>query len=429
MNIVTNEEDEVILDSDLNLNKDFNLFRTLSEGNNIDNPYIFYKKLREFDPVFYMQSSAGFLSENMWVITKYADINKVLASKKFGRSTNTVTDSDPGNKRVNAIKELKQNWVTFLDPPYHTRVRGFINKTFTTKLVNDFKPRIESIADFLIDCFEDDGEFELKNDFAYPLAAISIAEIMGIPAEDRIIIRNCAHKLVKVLDGVALGLSTDEIQQMYDAAEEVKDYFGKIVSEKAKAPGNDLISALIDLKINDDRLSELEVSATAALMIIDAHESIKNLIGNGLYALLQNPDQLELLRTNPELAENAVDEFLRYDSPGQFTGRRAMEDFELGGKMIAKGSQVVCMLGAGNRDPERYDNPDKLDIKRERINPLSFGGGIHYCAGAMLSKVEGEIGFKKLLERLPNLRLKKDEEYHFEKTYHGRGLKSLELRF
>ncbi|MCB0728904.1 MAG: cytochrome P450 [Ignavibacteriae bacterium] len=429
MNIVTNEEDEVILDSDLNLNKDFNLFRTLSEGNNIDNPYIFYKKLREFDPVFYMQSSAGFLSENMWVITKYADINKVLASKKFGRSTNTVTDSDPGNKRVNAIKELKQNWVTFLDPPYHTRVRGFINKTFTTKLVNDFKPRIESIADFLIDCFEDDGEFELKNDFAYPLAAISIAEIMGIPAEDRIIIRNWAHKLVKVLDGVALGLSTDEIQQMYDAAEEVKDYFGKIVSEKAKAPGNDLISALIDLKINDDRLSELEVSATAALMIIDAHESIKNLIGNGLYALLQNPDQLELLRTNPELAENAVDEFLRYDSPGQFTGRRAMEDFELGGKMIAKGSQVVCMLGAGNRDPERYDNPDKLDIKRERINPLSFGGGIHYCAGAMLSKVEGEIGFKKLLERLPNLRLKKDEEYHFEKTYHGRGLKSLELRF
>lgn len=429
MSTVSIEEDDVILDSDLNLNKDFNLFKTLSEGNNIDYPYIFYKKLREFDPVFYMQSSAGFLSENMWVVTKYADINKVLSSKKFGRGTNTVADSDLGNKRVNAISELKQNWVTFLDPPYHTRVRGFINKTFTTKLVNDFKPRIESIADFLIDCFEDDGEFELKNDFAYPLAAISIAEIMGIPAEDRIIIRNWAHKLVKMLDGVALGLSTDEIQQMYQAADEIRDYFGNIVSEKAKTPGDDLISALLNLSINDERLSELEVSATAALMIIDAHESIKNLIGNGMYALLQNPDQHELLKANPEFAENAVDEFLRYDSPGQFTGRRAMEDFELGGKLITKGSQVVCMLGAGNRDPDRYENPDKLYIKRERINPLSFGGGIHFCAGAMLSKVEGEIGFNKLLERLPNLRLKKDEEYHFEKTYHGRGLKSLELLF
>ncbi|MEZ4821373.1 MAG: cytochrome P450 [Ignavibacteria bacterium] len=142
-------------------------------------------------------------------------------------------------------------------------------------------------------------------------------------------------------------------------------------------------------------------------MIIDNTESIKNLIGNGMYALLQNPDQLELLKANPELAENAVDEFLRYDSPGQFTGRRAMEDFELGGKQIAKGSQVVCMLGAGNRDPERYDNPDKLDTKRERINPLLSGGGIHYCAGAMLSKVEGEIGINKLLERLPGIRLEK----------------------
>lgn len=419
------EDDEVILDID----KDFNLFKTLSEGINIDNPYIYYKKLREYDPVFYMKSSAGFLSENMWVITGYADNNKVLSSRKFGRGTNTVTDFDLEGKRVNAITELKQNWVTFLDPPYHTKVRGFINKTFTSKLVNDFKPGIESIADFLIDCFKDDCEFELKNDFAYPLAAISIAEILGIPPEDRIIIRNWAHKLVKVLDGVALGLSTDEIQQMYEAAGEIKDYFGKIVSEKTKDPGNDLISAMIRMEINEERLSEIEVTATAALLIIDAHESIKNLIGNGMYALLKNPDQLELLKANPGLAENAVDEFLRYDSPGQFTGRRAMEDFEVGGKLIQKGSQVVCMLGAGNRDPERYENPDSLDIKRERINPLSFGGGIHFCAGAMLSKIEGEIGFNKLLERLPGIRLKEDEEYHFEKTFHGRGLKNLYLNY
>jgi len=425
MNNVTIEEDELISGID----KDFNLFRTLSEGNNIDNPYFFYKKLRDYDPVFYMQSSAGFLSENMWVVTKYADNNKVLSSKKFGRGTNAVSDTDLGNIRVNAISELKQNWVTFLDPPSHTRIRGFINKTLTSKLVIDFRPRIESIADFLIECFEDDCEFELKNDFAYPLAAISIAEILGIPAEDRIIIRNWAHKLVKVLDGVALGLSTDEIQQMYEAADEIKDYFGKIVSEKIKSPGNDLITAMMDLEINGDKLTELELSATASLLIIDAHESIKNLIGNGMFALLKNPDQLKLLKANPELAENAVDEFLRYDSPGQFTGRRAMEDFELGGKLITKGSQVICMLGAGNRDPERYENPDKLDIQRERINPLSFGGGIHFCAGAMLSKIEGEIAFNKLLEKLPGLRLKEDEEYHFEKTYHGRGLKSLELNY
>ncbi len=414
------------------INEDFNLFRTLSEGNNNDNPYRIYKKLREYDPVFLMKSSAGFLSENMWIITKYADNNRVMASKKFGRGTNIINVDNVSSlkdRKVNSLTELKQRWVTFLDPPYHTKIREYINKTFTTKLVNNFKPRITSIADFLIDCFEDEGEFELKSEFSYPLAAIVIAELLGVPPEERNLIRGWGSKLVKVLDGVAMGLSTDEIQLVYKAADEIKDYFRKIVSEKAKDPKDDLISAMLKMEIDGDRLTELEVTATAVLLMVDAHESTKNLIANGMYALLQNPEQFELLKKNSSLTENAVEEFLRYDSPGQFTGRRAHTDYEIGDKLIKKGSQVICMLGAGNRDPEEFEDPDTLDIRRKNVKPLSFGGGLHYCAGAMLSRLEGQVAFDTLLKRLPDMRLKDDEEYHYEKTFHGRGLVSLDLKF
>ena len=414
------------------INEDFNLFKVLSEGSNNDDPYFFYKKLREYDPVFYMKSSAGFLSENMWILTKYADNNRVMASKKFGRGTNILNvDNFSALKvrKVNSLTELKQRWVTFLDPPYHTRIREYINKTFTTKLVNNFKPRITSIADFLIDCFEEEGEFELKSEFSYPLAAIVIAELLGVPPEDRNLIRGWGGKLVKVLDGIAMRLSTDEIQLVYKAADEIKEYFQKIVAEKAANPKDDLISAMLKMETDGDRLTELEVTATAVLLMVDAHESTKNLIANGMYALLKNPKQFELLRKDPSLTENAIEEFLRYDSPGQFTGRRAHVDYEIGGKLIKKGSQVICMLGAGNRDPEEFENPDTLDITRQNVKPLSFGGGLHYCAGAMLSRLEGEVAFNTLLARLPDLRLKDDEEYHYEKTYHGRGLVNLVLLF
>ena len=414
------------------INEDFNLFKTLSEGNNNDDPYFFYKKLRESEPVFYMKSSAGFLSDNMWIISKYADINKVLSSRKFGRGTHLAGNPDyPSAKerKINTLAVLKQNWVTFIDPPLHTKIREFINKTFTTKLVYNFEPRISAISNYLIDCFEDEGEFEMKNDFSYPMAGLVIAELLGIPPEERNYIRGWGNKLLKVLDGVAKGFSADEIQSIYKAADEIKDYFQNIVAEKKANPKEDLISALLNMEIDGEKLSELEVAANAALLVVDAHESTKNLIANGMYALLQEPEQFEMLKKDPSLTENAIEEFLRYDSPGQFTGRIAHEDYELGGKLIKKGSQVICMLGSGNRDPEEFENPDKLDILRKNVKPLSFGGGIHYCAGAMLSRLEGQVAFDTLLKRLPDMRLKEDEEYHYEKTFHGRGLVSLDLKF
>ena len=322
------------------INEDFNLFQVLSEGNNNDDPYFFYKKLRESEPVFYMKSSAGFLSDNMWIISKYADINKLLSSRKFGRGTHLAGNPDyPSAKerKINTLAVLKQNWVTFIDPPLHTKIREFINKTFTTKLVYNFEPRIAAISNYLIDCFEDEGEFEMKNDFSYPMAGLVIAELLGIPPEERNYIRGWGNKLLKVLDGVAKGFSADEIQSIYKAADEIKDYFQNIVAEKKANPKEDLISALLNMEIDGEKLSELEVAANAALLVVDAHESTKNLIANGMYALLQEPEQFEMLKKDPSLTENAVEEFLRYDSPGQFTGRIAHEDYELGGKLIKKG--------------------------------------------------------------------------------------------
>jgi cytochrome P450 len=233
-------------------------------------------------------------------------------------------------------------------------------------------------------------------------------------------------QIVKTLDVVTNQFSSEDLQNIYKCAEEIKDYFSKIVSEKIKSPKNDLISKLLTVKDKDDQLTKEEVIATLVLMTMDAHEAPKNLITNGLYALLKNPDQLEKLKNKPELIENAVEEFLRFDSPAQFTGRRANEDEILGNKEIKKGIQIICMIGAGHRDPEKFENPDELDIERKDVLPLSFGGGIHYCAGAGLARLEAQIGINLLLERFPGIRFK-DKEYHYHDSLHSRGLESLEI--
>jgi len=411
------------------INEDFNLFKVLSSRENINNPYPIYHQLRNYDPVFSMKTPTGFLSENIWILTKYDDISNVLINKKFGRGNKfgKIKENSKYYAKLNSLTQMRQHWVTFLDPPEHTRIRNFLNKAFTPKMVSNLKPNIKSVANYLIDKFSE-NEVELISEFSYPLAAITLAELFGIPKEDRDIIDKWAMKIVKTLDVVTNQFTNEDLQEIYKSAGEIKDYYSKIIDEKVKNPKDDLISKLLTIKDNDtnDQLTKEEIISSLVLITMDAHEAPKNLITNGMYALLKNPAQLEKVRSNPELMENAIDEFLRFDSPAQFTGRRTNEDEIIGGKEIKKGIQIICMLGAGNRDPEKFENPDTLDIERSKVIPLSFGGGIHHCLGAGLGKLEAEIAMNLFIEKFPNVKLK-DKEYQYHEYLHSRGLESLEL--
>lgn len=411
------------------VNEDFNLFKALSTKENINNPYPVYHKLRSYDPVFYMKSPTGFLSENLWVITRYEDITGVLINKKFGRGNRfgKTRINAQNYSKLNALTQMRQHWVNFLDPPEHTRIRNFLNKAFSPKMVSNLKPDLESIVQYLVSK-ADREDFELIRDFSYPMATITVAEMFGTPKEDRDLLDGWASQVVRTLDVVTSQFTQEDLQLIYKSAEEIKDYFRKTVEEKSLNPekSDDLISRLLTIKDNDDKLTKEEIVSTLVLLTMDAHEAPKNLIANGIYALLRNPDQLEKIIKNPELTENAIDELLRYDSPAQFTGRRTNEDEIIGGKEIKKGMQIICMLGAGNRDPEKFDNPDKLDLERKNVIPLSFGGGVHFCAGAGLAKLEAQTAIRKFLESFPGVKLK-DKEYHYHSSLHSRGLESLEL--
>jgi cytochrome P450 len=406
----------------------FDLFRTLVTREVIDNPYPVYSLLREQKPLYFVESPTGFLSESIWVLTKYEDISKVLINKKFGRG-NRFGKVKVGSKfyeKMNSLTQMRQHWVNFLDPPEHTRIRSFLNKCFSPGMVNNMRGRMDDIADHLISNFGN-GKAEIISEFAYPFATIVIAEFLGTPVSDRDLIEKWAQQLVQTLDVVTKDFTQEKLSIIYKAADEIKDYMGKLVDEKTKNPGDDFISRMIQYPDEDDRPNREEIIATMVLLMMDAHEAPKNLIGNGLYALLKNPEQKEMLIKDMNLIDNAVDEILRYDSPAQFTGRRTHEDEEIRGVEIKKGVQLICMLGSGNRDTEKFPEPDKFDITRKNILPLSFGGGIHFCAGAGMAKVEGQVALSRLLRAYPNISPAK-EEYHYHAYLHSRGLEGLEVK-
>ncbi len=412
----------------MKIDQSFDLFKTLISSETIDDPYPVYKMLREESPVYYMESPTGFLSESLWVLTRYDDISKVLISKKFGRGNRfgKVKVNSKFYDKMNSLTKMRQHWVNFLDPPDHTRIRGFINKCMTPGMVLNMRVRMESIADHLIAKFSN-GRAEIISEFSYPFATLTIAEFLGTPESDRDILDKWASQLVKTLDVVTNQFTQEDLAVIYKAADEMKSYIGEIVDSKMSEPGDDFISRMLSISEGDDKPDREEIIATLVLLIMDAHEAPKNLISNGLFALLKNPEQHEMLLKDMTKMDNAVEEMMRYDSPAQFTGRRTHEDEIIRGFEIKKGVQIICMLGAGNRDPERYENPDMFDIERKNIMPLSFGGGIHFCAGAGMAKVEGQAALNRLLSAFPNISLL-DKEYHYHNYLHSRGLDSLEVK-
>jgi cytochrome P450 len=311
------------------------------------------------------------------------------------------------------------------DPPDHTRLRGLVVKAFTARRVEDMRPRIQAIVDQTLDAIEGQGHMDLIEDFAFRLPVTIICDMLGIPEEHRETFYKSSRDGGRLLDPVPM--TPAEIAQGNAGNMMAQMYFQQLFELRRKSPGDDLITQLVQAEEDGSKLTNEELTANIILLFGAGHETTVNLIGNGLLALHRNPDQLALLKANPGLVTNAVEEFLRYDSSVQAAGRVALEDIDdLGGKKIPKGETVLCLLGSANRDPAVYpDRSDRLDITRPNVRPLSFGGGIHFCLGAQLARIEAEIAISTLLRRLPDLRLDNAENPEWRPTFVLRGLKVL----
>jgi pimeloyl-[acyl-carrier protein] synthase len=382
------------------------------------NPYPFYRALREEDPVH--QSPLGF-----WVCTRYDDAVMILRDPRFGREGMA--------KLMEARLGLTQDTsrardMLFQDPPDHTRLRALVSRAFTPRVVEVMRPHIQEIVDGLLDRVDGARAMDVIEDLAYPLPVTVICEMLGVPAADQDIFKTWSTDIARSLDAAILPADSDAIPRGRDARLGLADYFRSLIATRRKDPKPDLLSALIAAEEEGNKLSEGELVSTCMLLLIAGHETTVNLIGNGLLALLQHPDQLRALRDDPGLIQTGVEELLRFDGPVQRTGRMTTAEVEIGDKRIPRDSVVVSVIGAANRDPKQFADPDRLDVSRKDNRHIAFGFGIHFCLGAPLARLEGQIALGTLLRRMPKLALVSDvPEWRESSTL--RGLKSLPVTF
>jgi hypothetical protein len=385
----------------------------------IRDPYPHYERLRATDPMHITPFGA-------YVASRHAEVSVVMRDKRFGKdyTERTIRRYGPQIMEEPVFRSMG-HWMLQQDPPDHTRLRGLVVKAFTARRVEDMRPRIQAIVDQTLDRIAPQGHMDLIEDFAFRLPVTIICDMLGIPEDHREAFYTSSRDGGRLLDPVPL--TKAEIEQANAGNLMAQMYFQQLFELRRKNPGDDLTTQLLQAEEDGSKLSNEELTANIILLFGAGHETTVNLIGNGLLALHRNPDQLALLESNPELITNAIEEFLRYDSSVQLTGRVALEDIDdLGGRKIPRGESVLCLLGSANRDPAVYpDRPDRLDIKRPNVKPLSFGGGIHFCLGAQLARIEAEVAISTLLRRLPDLRLDNAENPQWRPTFVLRGLKSL----
>ncbi len=384
----------------------------------IANPYPYYHRLRAVDPMHL--TPFGF-----YAASRHADVATILRDKRFGKDfVGRMTRRFGPQVMDEPIYRSMSHWMLQQDPPDHGRLRGLVVRAFTARRVEDMRPRIQAIVDEIIDRVAPRGHMDLIADFAFRLPVIVICDMLGIPEDHREIFFGSSRAGGRLLDPAPLTRAEIDEQNRYNLAS--AEYFRSLFELRRREPGDDLTTQLVQAEEEGNKLSNEELTANIILLFGAGHETTVNLIGNGLLALYRNPDQLRRLIDDPSLTPNAVDELLRYDSSVQVTGRTTLEDVDdIGGIAMPKGQSVICLLGAANRDPAVYADPDKLDIKRADIRPLSFGGGIHYCLGAQLARIEGEIAISTLLRRLPNLRLDNVDHPDWRQTFVLRGLNKL----
>ncbi len=380
------------------------------------NPYPTYNLLRQHAPIFFWDRW------QFYFLSRYDDCATLLRDNRLGQG---IVSEEWAPDTQKDLVRLQKDWMLMKDPPDHTRLRGLVFKAFTPRMVEQLRKTIQAITDDLLDKVQDKGEMDLIADLAYPLPVTVIAEMLGIPRADQDQFHDWSNALARSLD---LTEETAVYDNASQAAARFTDYLTHLANERRRQPKNDLLSALVAVEEEGERLTANELYATSSLLFVAGHETTINLIGNGVLALLRHPDQLALLQGNEGLMKTAVEELLRYDSPVQMTSRLVLEEIEYKGHTFPQNTQVAFLLGAANHDPARFENPSQLDITRQKNQHLSFGGGIHYCLGAPLARLEGEIAIKTLLRRLPSLKLA-TETPEYSDNYLLRGLKALPLTF
>jgi cytochrome P450 len=381
------------------------------------NPYPIYRRLRAEDPVH--RSPLGF-----WILTRYEDVAFSLRDPRFAKE---AIASFVAARFGMALPGIGISMLD-RDPPDHTRLRGLVSKAFTPRVVERLRPHIQQIVDGLLDRVEGAGSMDLIEAFAYPLPVIVICQMLGVPVADRDRFKQWGLDIARGLDSILLPPDSEVLSRSAASRRALSDYFRELIAERRASPREDLLSALIAAEEAGDKLNEEELLATCILLLVAGHETTVNLIGNGTLALLRHPDQLQRLREHPELISSAVEELLRYDGPVQRTARIPSEDVVLGEQTIAKGEMVMPFIGAADRDPAQFPDPDRLDIARADNRHIAFGWGIHFCLGAPLARVEGQLAILTLVQRLPKLALATDTpEYRQSLTL--RGLIALPVTF
>nr|BBH88097.1 biotin biosynthesis cytochrome P450 [Thermosporothrix sp. COM3] len=386
---------------DLNRNEMPLSLSYLMEPEVLANPYPLYHKLRSTDPVYW----DPFL--HAWLVTRYEDVVTVLTRFSSDRTPTPDYLTALGLEELTPLARLMVKQVIFLDPPDHRRIRGLLSVAFTPRRIEKLRGHIQKVADDLLDRVQGQEQMDIVTDLAYPLPAIVIAEILGVPASDWQTLTRWSLDFGQILGNFQH--NPDRIEQMVRSTEEMCEYLLAILKERRRVPREDLISWLIAAEVSGDRLTEKEILANVVLTLVAGLETTINLIGNGIYVLLRHPEQLKKLQTEPQLIVSAVEELLRYESPSQHTARLAATDMELGGKIIRKRQAVIAMVGAANRDPERFPDPDMFDICRQNNKHIAFGWGSHFCFGAPLARLEGQIVIQTVFRRFPHLRLSDGE--------------------
>ena len=382
------------------------------------NPYPTYHRLRAEDPVH--QSPLGF-----WVLTRYEDVSAVLRDPRFVKEPLAALIAARFGGQVPRGVGLS---MLDRDPPDHTRLRSLVSKAFTPRVVEGLRPRIQQIVDGLIARAEAAGSMDVIEEFAYPIPVNVICEMMGVPIEDHERFKGWSLDIARGLDSIWLPPDSEIPRRSVAARHAISDYFRELIAARRTTPRGDLLSALIAAEEAGDKLSEEELLATCILILIAGHETTVNLIGNGILALLRHPGELRRLRETPGLITSAVEELLRYDGPVQRTARVASDDATIGGQKISKGDMVMPFIGAADRDPAQFPEPDRLDLGRADNRHIAFGWGIHFCLGAPLARVEGQIAIDTLVRRLPRLELA-TESPEYRQSLTLRGLKALPVRF
>jgi cytochrome P450 len=397
-------------------------FNPADPATNAD-PFPIFRRLQDEDPVHWSDPVRG------WVITRYDDVRAIALDRAMSADrVRPFFELLPGEeqRRLADLGHYLMLWAVFKDAPDHTRLRGLMNRAFTPRAIEALRPNIERIVDDLIDAIVARGSADLIADFAYPLPASVIMDMLGVPRSDLAMMKVWSDDIALFV-GIARA-TPGKYERAQAGTREMAAYFHRLVAERRKAPRDDMISALIAAEEEARRLTEDEIVASCILLLFAGHETTTNLIGNGVIAFLRHPNELAKLRARPELATGAVEECLRYDGPSGALARVVALEHEMSGRRLKAGERVYAWMNAANRDPRRFPDPDRFDIERPENRHLTFGHGAHFCLGAPLARLEAQIAFPRIFARLDRLELTTDR-FEWIDSLILRGVKKLPVRF